>query len=697
MTRRPSLVLNRHFHFQFGSQFRLNSEVWLMDFSARRRRTHGNRQLYDGSFGSGRLLTFVGILLLQLPAASECVAPKLSTYVYLAEVAMYDATEDGKVTIYRVDYERGQILKDASGNPVEVGRYEVDPRILESLRTAPAHFRAGVIGPDGYPDLLTGQQIIHPAGRRTPGESEVDLNNGGPGPNPWLQYLWDVAFESDNAEDTTPQARAFVIGYLTHAAGDMYAHSFVNYFAGGAFHFHPHPENAIKHIVLEGYVAKKTPSPTFEASIDGIEPFITRHMVFGLPGSHLLDTLLTGSNSKFSVPAIYSRKYAWLTRDIDEFEKKQQEYNEKIDRAIRRFNYGLAGWLGLQKAGHRLENGPRIDYYKRWRDDIRDRIAKWPRVSHDVAMALVFKSDRTTDFGAAKDVLNEYAIEHLLSMAGGPDVVGEFLAFVGEWKDRLLRAIGIPQLEEILAEMERNFYDYMLTKALGISLTELEEYLKDPENQFDPVLNNPVWRLGHRISRATFDEQELRLDGAEYFDYRRRTVGYNRATMTKVLLMSKSEVDRLMADLGSSDRMDHANAMLGFIETLDGSAQWKANAAKMIVARDDNAYRQIFMEQTGEDGEIGQPPPRLSIQARYAVGPTGCRIVHIASGGSAELAGLRVGDIITAVDGKPVGAADFTTDYFSQRLYEVQEGRIAVEFLRNGTTETAAVTVSQSP
>ena len=40
--------------------------------------------------------------------------------------------------------------------------------------------------------------------------------------------------------------------------------------------------------------------------------------------------------------------------------------------------------------------------------------------------------------------------------------------------------------------------------------------------------------------------------------------------------------------------------MHGFCETLDGSNQWMANAQKMVVAQDPNAYHKIFMRQPGE-------------------------------------------------------------------------------------------------
>jgi hypothetical protein len=139
---------------------------------------------------------------------------KPTMHVFLADEALKDALDDGKVSINRVDYNSGQVLE-------KLGDYAISPRILQALRSNPLQYRAGVLGPDAYPDILTGQQVIHPDGRDT------GINGGS---DAWLQHLWDQAFQSNSNNQ-----KAFVIGFLTHAAGDMYAHTFINNFAGAPF------------------------------------------------------------------------------------------------------------------------------------------------------------------------------------------------------------------------------------------------------------------------------------------------------------------------------------------------------------------------------------------------------------------------------------------------------------------------------
>jgi len=85
-------------------------------------------------------------------------------------------------------------------------------------------FHAGVLGPDAYPDITTGQMRIHP-------------DDDGIGKGVCLQNLWDEAEDSDD-----PVVKIFVRGFLNHAVGNMLMHTYVNHFSGGAFAF---PDNDI--------------------------------------------------------------------------------------------------------------------------------------------------------------------------------------------------------------------------------------------------------------------------------------------------------------------------------------------------------------------------------------------------------------------------------------------------------------------
>src|SRR5262245_12923509 len=57
-----------------------------------------------------------------------------------------------------------EVLNDVSdGNVIIAGNaLPVSPAIVNALHDFPEFYNAGVIGPDGFPDLGMGQAIIHP-------------------------------------------------------------------------------------------------------------------------------------------------------------------------------------------------------------------------------------------------------------------------------------------------------------------------------------------------------------------------------------------------------------------------------------------------------------------------------------------------------------------------------------------------------
>ncbi len=181
-------------------------------------------------------MMLAAVLLLQ---AFPAEAFKPFTHNLTGDQALKDVTADGKVTI--------------SGR-----EYPVRPEIVSALRTWPEFYNAGVVGPDGFPDLTYGQQVIH--------SNRTGL---------WLRHMYDSAWAIQSNPSYSSQERsqvlAFAYGYLTHAAGDMWAHTLVNDFSGGVFPGVSEIEEtlrrgdaslakiALRHIVLEGYIGDATP------------------------------------------------------------------------------------------------------------------------------------------------------------------------------------------------------------------------------------------------------------------------------------------------------------------------------------------------------------------------------------------------------------------------------------------------------
>src|SRR5262245_41258664 len=115
------------------------------------------------------------------------------THLYAADLAVADIQADNTGTI--------------------TGReYAVRPAGGDAIRACPDVYAAGTVGSDGFPDPLVGQSSIHPT------------NTG-----QWLSHILNAAWDAQrDGSPYTPEQRgqilAFAYGYLTHAAGDMWAH-----------------------------------------------------------------------------------------------------------------------------------------------------------------------------------------------------------------------------------------------------------------------------------------------------------------------------------------------------------------------------------------------------------------------------------------------------------------------------------------
>src|SRR5262249_33342393 len=98
--------------------------------------------------------------------------------------------------------------------------YTVHPKIVAALTTYPSYYNAGVVGPDGFPDSIMGQFVVHAEQNAT-----------------WLTRILDMAWKAQTDPSWTTaeksQILAFAYGYLTPSTGDPWAHPLVNEFTEG--------------------------------------------------------------------------------------------------------------------------------------------------------------------------------------------------------------------------------------------------------------------------------------------------------------------------------------------------------------------------------------------------------------------------------------------------------------------------------
>ncbi len=589
--------------------------------------------------------------------ASSTQAWEPTTHVYLAEIALNEAIANHAVTIYATDYVTGKILRDASGNRMAIGTFEVDRNILNAIQSNRKAYFAGVCGPDAFPDMLTGQEMIHPAGKVTPGQGRMrssdsslpdvnqDLNTSnspsgpeGPGPDKWLQHLYRCAFSSTEGGDSSyvkPENQAFVMGYLAHAAGDTFAHTFINNYSGGPFNL---KNNALKHVVLEKYLQWVTPAliepNDFNSALLGDNlRFMYENMVRCDAESYMSgQNLLEGSSTSKSLSAPY----------------RFSKLRDKLRGEINRFN----GMGDIEKKAYEITHPWFISYMRHWVDDIDSGLKAWPQLSLDLSHSLLLRRrvgiDPETPFNAVDDskswdenkqkseadnLIVNYTSNHLLSMTGLPDLAGTALGAVvdlyGDAKsitNKILHFLGLDEVIQWLGEVKDVINNIVFQSNFGMEWDEFKVYLHSPGTYFDRFENTDKYNTdGGQLSSLDTFKQQLNLvfvphndrpdlshrradatilPGDYAFDWEQFPAAFNSVQMIKLTLLSQKGMNDLYAALNASSPFKLTapgqNAMLGWNSTLDGSNQWKVNTAKMPLAQSDAWYRLLFMKQPGE-------------------------------------------------------------------------------------------------
>lgn len=160
----------------------------------------------------------------------------LKTHLWIGEKILEEVNRSGEQCVLDLG------LKGSS-------RYTLNSEVCAALRQHPAAFRAGVLGPDVFPDFIVGQVTTHPGSNVEPHPHD--------GKGKWTtgQYISHLLGGA-----RTPAELAFAYGYMVHAAGDVFAHSYVNNYAGDVFNVMELEHRAeLRHVVLEKYIEQHTP------------------------------------------------------------------------------------------------------------------------------------------------------------------------------------------------------------------------------------------------------------------------------------------------------------------------------------------------------------------------------------------------------------------------------------------------------
>lgn len=463
-----------------------------------------------------------------LALASSAQAFKPYTHIQTGLRAYEDVTDDGKVTI-------------------EGRAYDVKPEVVAALKANPAYFNAGVVGPDGFPDLVMGQSVIHP--EQT---------------GKWLTHILKEAYEAQSDPSYTVAERgqilAFAYGYLTHAAGDMWAHTLVNDVAGGVFPSVGEladvdkAEIAIRHIIVEGYVGdatagydgNKARGPVQgEVNEDGnpqVSDDSTPHIPFAAPKRFIYETFINPANP---LPVGNSRgklidffldmqaqlqvaeaRYEWdseyedcLLADPDCHERTKTLTVDTVrgtKTTTVEYNRCEADHFCVGLDPGDLASDLTIDnlvetYLEHWIEDVEDGLKNWsdlglattkalfdPR-SHRAAQDHICRNEPNDEYSLLRsscedgvgplDVIGyeaeDYINDHLISMLGAPDIVGDLNELFGVVSDTISDVLGpaFNPLQAPIAAIKEYAKDQIqeaIEEELRIDIDQLKSFVTSP-------------------------------------------------------------------------------------------------------------------------------------------------------------------------------------------------------------------------
>ncbi|MBF0300672.1 MAG: zinc dependent phospholipase C family protein [Oligoflexia bacterium] len=173
----------------------------------------------------------------------------------------------------------------------------INSEIAEALNKYPEYYRMGNSGPDVFPDIVSGQTAIHPGVRTTKGNKIV---KSGFATGEWLDLLIKKAL-SLNDKNARLKALAFSYGYAGHISGDVFAHTYINRFAGDIFDFaNGEAEAERRHMAVENYMAQNYPNKVLGKNHQPIKVWeVVKNTdgTWSIPHDFLIDTLILSEES----------------------------------------------------------------------------------------------------------------------------------------------------------------------------------------------------------------------------------------------------------------------------------------------------------------------------------------------------------------------------------------------------------------
>ncbi len=206
----------------------------------------------------GNIMNKIMLIIVTLTMLiSQGFSFKVTSHVAVANKTLDDITKS--------------FAKSSTTNKLEFHGIEFDVYYddgYQAILNYPDYFRMGVTGPDAFPDMVGGQQVLH--------TNNGELNHGFPLltkvkheerilPSQYRSIDFAMKLLKKAKDSNEPRNLSFALGYIGHCVGDGFMHTQVNEWASGAFDYfggdglYGTLSEEVKHIASEGFVDHNIP------------------------------------------------------------------------------------------------------------------------------------------------------------------------------------------------------------------------------------------------------------------------------------------------------------------------------------------------------------------------------------------------------------------------------------------------------
>ena len=466
--------------------------------------------------------------------SKKAYAWKTKTHGFSANLLLKEA-EDGKVTVDGKDY-------------------AIPEEYLEALKQYPNAFRAGTLGPDFYPDMLTGQSYIHPYDAAA-----------GVGVGDWLMELVKGVNSLPKNSNARKEALAFTLGMAIHFAGDQFGHDFINAFAGGAYPSYAEAAQSetkryyiIRHMAEESYMDTLIGERLGDTGVNAPEVFITNTWIYE-------GTANAGPAkiySKYSGGMMYQYKY------LVELRQKLYNYAEKNRYSI---------WPPLPQI---------VQYLDKWIEDLDtatyELVVAFDYIAHDFMTGV----DGKSEIQIVTSRLNEWMEDYGTYASPAPDVLSDIAKAFKKSQEWVLKELGLEKINEKWKEFQNRLISDMLVWGLtqaGIDVKFYEQIVKDPKMALEENGGSTADYEEYMTYMNAFAQDAESLDAF-----------YNTLLMGKLILMGPENLHNFFASYSVASSFSDTTGQI----MMDEIRLWIKTSSGSGNGTDDNVICDVYEGNT---------------------------------------------------------------------------------------------------